>query len=123
MKKLILILVAAFSLSAASAQNRNDQYNKGWNNDQWRDQPSYGNNRVRDNDRDRYNRQADYDRMNRDYDRRINDYRNDRSLSRYERQRRIDDAERERQQKAKSFGTGVIVGGIAAVILGAIISH
>ena len=61
--------------------------------------------------------------MNQQYDQRENGYRNDRSLNSYERQRRIDAVERERQQKQKSFGKGLVVGGIAAIILGAIISN
>jgi len=131
MKKLILMLATAFSFAAVSAQSRNDNYNRddryqaaqqdNWNNDrqgQWKDQ-AYNSRSNRDA---QYKRQADYDRMNQQYDQRINGYRNDRSLNSYERQRRIDEAERERQQKKKSFGTGFVVGGIAAIILGAIIS-
>lgn len=68
------------------------------------------------NNRDR--QAAEMDRMNRDYDRRINDYRNDRSMDDRERNRRIADVERERNDKLKSFGGGVIVGGILGVLLG-----
>jgi len=137
MKKIFtLILVAAglLSVNAASAQNRNDRYNKqdrypvnqqndNWNNNQRNQSKDYGynNQRGRNNDYDRQ-RQAEYDRMNQEYDRRIDGYRNDRRLDRYERNRRIQQAEQERQQKAKSFGTGVVVGGIAAILLGVLIS-
>lgn len=60
--------------------------------------------------------------MNKDYDRRIDGYRNDRSLNWYERDRRINQAEQERKQKAKAFGTCVVVGGIAVVFLGVLIA-
>ncbi len=130
MKKLIIILAAVLSVNAASAQSRYDnrdgyqpaQTRDSWNTNDQDQQRTYGYN---DNRRrsDQYRRQAEYDRMNQQYDQRINGYRNDRSLSSYERQRRINDAERERQQKEKSFGTGLIVGGLAALVLGAIISN
>jgi len=143
MKKLLVIAIAAFSFTAASAQNRNDNYrqdrypadqrNDGWDNKDQRqsNDHAYGRNDDRDqrsNDRgygrnDDRNRQAEFDRMNRQYDQRINGYRNDRSLNRYERDRRIREAEMERQQQSRSFGKGMIVGGVAAVILGAILSH
>ena len=132
MKKLILILATALSFSAVSAQNRNDdryrdqypatQTRDDWNNndrDQRRDR-DYGNNNRR---YEQARRQAEYDRMNQQYNDRINRYRNDRSMDRYERQRRIEEAERERQQKSKSFGKGLIVGGLAALVIGAIISN
>ena len=61
--------------------------------------------------------------MNQQYDLEINGYKNDRSLSSYERDRRIHGAEQERQQKLKGFGTGVVIGGIAVVLLGALIGH
>ena len=102
-------------------QQSNNNYgysDRGYNDRGYNDR---GYNRRQRNDD--YRRQAEYDRMNQQYDQRINVYRNDHSLNRYERQQRIEQAERERQQKAKSFGTGVIVGGIAAIILGAIISN
>jgi len=146
MKKIFtLMLVAAglLTFNAASAQNRNNrngnqdvyqvnQPNGQWNqggrnqsNGQW-DQNGrnrskdygYDNQRGRNND---YQRQAEYDRMNQDYDRRIDGYRNDRRLNNYERNRRIQEAEYERQQKAKAFGKGVVVGGIAAILIGVLI--
>lgn len=132
MKKLLLILATVLSFSAVSAQDRdNDRYRDqqypttqdNWNNNndqgQWRNRDySYNNKRY-----ERARRQAEYGRMNQQCDERINGYRNDRSLSSYERQRRIDQVERERQQKAKSFGKGLIVGGLAALVIGAIISN
>ena len=133
MKKLIIILAAVLTVGVASAQNRHDDYDNrdryqptqdrgDWNNNdqgQWRDR-DYGNNNRR---YEQARRQAEYDRMNQQYNERINRYRNDRSMDRYERQRRIEEAERERQQKSKSFGKGLIVGGLAALVIGAIISN
>jgi len=140
MKKIFtLMLVAAglLSFNAASAQNKNNRYgNQGgyqvnqpngqWNQNGRNQSKDYGynNQRERNNDYNRqeeYRRQAEYDRMNQDYDRRIDGYRNDRRLNRYERDRRIQEAEYERQQKAKSFGKGMVVGGIAAIVLGVLI--
>jgi len=140
MKKLLVIAIAAFSFTAASAQNGNDNYrqdrypvdqrNDGWYNKQ-PDDHGYG----RDDDRNRQsndhgygrnddrNRQAAFDRMNRDYDQRINGYRSDRSMNRYERDRRIREAEMERQQQSRSFGKGMVVGGVVGLILGAVLSH
>ena len=133
MKKLIFIFIAFISFNGLYAQqgdNRgrmndryesnntkysNDRRDNGYSNDQ-----AYG---RRDNRFDDRRRQADMQRMNREYDQRINGYRNNRSMNAYERERRIRDAERERQQKAKSFGTGLVVGGIAGVLLGVLIAH
>ena len=145
MKKIFtLMLVAAglLTFNEASAQNRNKRYDQGgyevnqpngqWDqggrnqtNGQW-DQNGrnrskdygYNNQKGRNND---YQRQAEYDRMNREYDNRIDGYRKDRRLDRYERDRRIQEAELERQQKAKAFGKGVVVGGIAAILIGVLI--
>lgn len=134
MKKLIIILTAVMSFNAATAQNRNGGYNNGndrhqqtqvqSNRDnngrgQWDDR-TYNNNRRNDQygRNDQYNRQAGYDRMNREYDQQVTVYRNDRSLSQYERQRRINEVERQRQEKAKSFGKGLVVGGLAAILIG-----
>lgn len=146
-----MILVAAGLLifNAASAQNRNNRYeNQGgyqvnqpngqWDqssnqypNGQWDqnrryESRDYGYNkqRRRNNDYNRqeeYRRQAEYDRMNQECDSRIEAYRNDRRLDRYERDRRIQQVEYERQQKAKAFGKGVVVGGIAAILIGVLI--
>ena len=113
-------------------QNGGQQSNDQWNqdgrrqsNDQWNQNGrhqskdyGYNNQRGRNND---YQRQAEFDRMNQDYDRRIDGYRNDRRMNGYERNRRIQEAEYERQQKARSFGNGMVVGGIAAIVLGVLI--
>ncbi len=139
MKKLMIILIAALSFNASSAQSRNDSH-KGqdryqvnqtkdnrYNNDQghsndyaYNKSNNYNNSKSRNDD---HNRQAEYDRMNQQYDQRVNGYRNDRSLNTYERDRRINEAEQERQQKSKGFGGGLIVGGIAGVLLGLLIGH
>ncbi len=134
MKKIFtLILIAAGLLffNAASAQKRNGRYNDqgGYQvnqpSDQWnqngRQQSKgygYNNQRGRNND---YKRQAEYDRMNQECDQRIEGYRNDRSMNRYERNRRIQEVEMEREQKRKAFGNGMVVGGIAAILLGVLI--
>ncbi|MEO7307997.1 MAG: hypothetical protein ABIR78_07710 [Ferruginibacter sp.] len=102
-------------------QRRNDDYNRQGCNDDYNRQGRNDdyNRQGRNND---YNRQAECDRMNQEYDRRIDVYRNDRRMNGYERNRRIQEAEYERQQKNKAFGTGVVVGGIAAILLGVIIA-
>jgi uncharacterized protein YxeA len=125
MKKLMIILVASLSITAASAQGRNDNYNKqeryqqrqskdNWyNKDQHQSNDhAYGKGNVYTNNGrgDDRNRQAEYDRMNQQYDRRINGYRNDRSLNSYERDRRIRAAEQERQQQSNGFGKGLVIG-------------
>ncbi len=151
MKKIFtLMLVAAglLTFNEASAQNRNKRYDQGgyqvnqpngqWNqndrhqsNGQW-DQNGrnrskdygYNNQKGRNNDHQRqedYRRQAEYDRMNQECDQRIEGYRNDRRIDRYERDRRIQQVEYERQQKAKAFGKGMVVGGIAAILIGVLI--
>ena len=136
MKKFItLILFAAATISQASAQSKNhkdngynnqDRYQVNQHNDNWRNNDrkqskdyGYNGNKGRNDD---YKRQAEYDRMNREYDSRIDGFRNDRRLNRYERDRRIQQAEQERQQKVKAFGTGVVVGGLAAILLGVLIA-
>lgn len=142
MKKIFtLMLIAAgmFSFNAASAQYRNDRYgnqnsypvnqsNGQWNNNGHQQNKDYGydNNRRRNRDYNRqeeYRRQQEYDRMNQQCDEQIQVYRNDRSLNRYERDRRIQQVEYERQQKSKVFGKGLVVGGIAAIVIGAIFAH
>lgn len=133
MKKLIIILIAAVSFNAASAQSRNDHYqqqdrkavtqsrdNQNYHNQYHSNDYAYNNNSGQKNDR---NRLADYDRINRQYDQRINVYRNDRSISVYERDRRIHEVELQRQQSLKSFGGGAIVGGIAGFLLGVLVAH
>ena len=133
MKKLIIILIAAVSFNAASAQGWNNNYRKQDRNQvtQTRDtrnynEQSYSKDYAYNNNNDqRYDRnhQADYDRINQQYDQRINGYRNDRSLNGYDRERRIRGAEMERQQSLRPFGGGAIVGGIAGFILGVLVSH
>lgn len=132
MKKLIIILIAAVSFNAASAQSMNASYHKqdrkqviqtrdprNYNNQSYSKDYAYNNNEQKF---DR-NRQADYDRINQQYDQRINGYRNDRSLSAYDRDKRIHAAEMERQQSLRSFGGVAIVGGIAGFLLGVLVSH
>ena len=133
MKKLIIILIAAISFNAASAQSRNDSYhtkdrrqvtptrdNSNYNDQYRANDYAYNNNSGRNDDR---NHQAEYDRMNQQFDQRINGYKNDRSLSRYDRNRRIHEAEQERQQQSRSFGTGLVVGGIAGLLFGVLAGH
>ncbi|HEY5393054.1 MAG TPA: hypothetical protein VIJ57_13100 [Hanamia sp.] len=133
MKKLIIILVAAVSFNAASAQNMNASYrqqdrrqvvqtrdNHNYNDQYHSNDYAFNNNRGQKIDR---NRQVEYDRINQQYDQRINGYRNDRSINAYERDRRIRAAEMERQQSLRSFGGGAVVGGIAGFLLGVLVSH
>ena len=132
MKKLIIILIAAISFSAASAQSRNNSHytqdrrqvthrdSHNYNNANRSNDYAYNNNNQWKNDRDRQNAS---DGMNKQYDQKINGYRNDRSLSANERDRRIREAEQERQQQPKSFGTGAIIGGVAGFLLGVLVSH
>ncbi|HUZ61676.1 MAG TPA: hypothetical protein VMU83_23060 [Hanamia sp.] len=131
MKKLIIILIAAISFNAASAQSRNASYrqqdrkqvtqtrdNHNYNNQSHSKDYAYNNGQKYDR-----NRQVEYDRINQQYDQRINGYRNDRSINTYQRDRRIRAAEIERQQSLRSFGGGAIVGGIAGFLLGVLVSH
>ena len=133
MKKLIIILVAAISFNAASAQNMNASYRQqdrrqviqtrddhNYDNQYHSNDYAFNNNRDQKNDR---SRQGEYDRINQQYDQRINGYRNDRSINAYERDRRIRAAEMERQQSLRSFGGGAVVGGIAGFLLGVLVSH
>ena len=129
MKKLIIILIAAVSFNAASAQSKNASYRKqitqtrdtrNYTDQSYSKDYAYNNNSGQKYD---HNRHADYDRINQQYAQRINGYRNDRSLSAFDRDRRIHAAEMERQQSLKSFGGGAIVGGIAGFLLGVLVSH
>jgi hypothetical protein len=144
MKKLIIIIIAAISFNAASAQSRNGTYKKqdrgqvtqAKNNHNYNDQSgsngyaynnshnnrdyAYNNNYGKNDDRDR---QAQYDRVNRQYDQRINEYDNDRSINSRERYRRINEAQQERQRSLAGFGTGAVAGGVVGFILGALVSH
>jgi|SRR6185437_3169249 len=132
MKKLIIILVAAISFNAASAQNMNASYRQqdrrqvqtrddhNYNDQYHSNDYAFNNNRDQKNDR---SRQGEYNRINQQYDQRINGYRNDRSINAYERDRRIRPVEMERQQSLGSFGGGAVVGGIAGFLLGVLVSH
>jgi hypothetical protein len=130
MKKLIIILAAVLSISAASAQNRNvsyngrDSYQATQTTGNWNDNGRGGDQAYNNNDKrnDQYNRPAVYDRTNGQYDQRDNGYRDDRSGKSYERQRRMNDGQVERQQSRGSFTTGLVVGGLAALLVGALIS-
>jgi hypothetical protein len=148
MKKIIAFAITFLSVTAIFAQSRKDDrsYNQSrqviLGNDHNSRNDSYASGRNNDrnvgynqrNDRndgyaqrnDRYSeqqRREEMDRVNSDYDRRINDYRNDRSINTYERDRRIYQAENERKEKLKSFAGGAVVGAIAGVLLGVVLSH
>ena len=150
MKKIIAFAIGLFSVTAIFAQSRNDRFgnyndsrnvvvgrsydshNGGYNsNDYGYNSNSYGYNsniynypsQRNDNRYDDQRRREQMDRINRDYDNRINDYRRDRSINAYERDRRIQQADYERNQKLKSFAGGAVVGAIAGVILGSVLSH
>src|ERR1700754_1041319 len=109
MKKLLILLAATLSVSAAFSQQRNDGgYNSNRNqsreirssnmhkdNQSYQHGYAYNNNNDRDNHyngNDERDRRAEIDRVNREYDQRINGYRNDRSINSYERDRRIREA-------------------------------
>jgi hypothetical protein len=149
MKKIIAFAVSFLSVTAIFAQSRNDHNNRAYNESRQvilgsgHGSANNGYGYPRSNDRndvyayghgnDRYNQQRDryeeqrrreeMDRVNSEYDRRVIDYRNDRSINNYERQRRIDQAERERKEKLKSFAGGAVVGAVAGVLLGVVLSH
>ena len=150
MKKIIAFAIGLFSVTAIFAQNR-DHNNRGGNYNNSRDvvmgreygshNNGYNSNNVynyhsqrdnngynhpsqrNDNRYDEQRRREERDRINHDYDRRIDEYRHDRSINSYERDRRINQAERERSEKLKSFAGGAVVGAIAGVILGTVLSH
>ncbi len=134
-------------------QNRNDRYNnqdrypanqpdQNWNYGGQQQSRDYGYNDRRQCNRD-YRRQAEYDRRNQQCDNRNVGYGNDgygntgygtdgygndsygngRSNNPYERNRRMQEPEQGNQQKTKAFGKGLVVGGIAAILIGAILSH
>jgi len=144
MKKILVLLMAVFSVSAAFSQNgyyrtdrqngstyyhrdynsQNNGYNNGYNtysqNNGYYGQNQYGYNQNRYDER---YRRAEIDRINRECDQQIIGYRNDGRLSSYERQRRIQEIERSRQSRIGSFGGGVVVGALATLVLGAILHH
>jgi hypothetical protein len=124
MKKLLFILIAALSFTAASAQQRNfdrkDQgygqataQRDGWNNNSQPQQKDYGYNRDRNYD----NRQDGQFDRNKGYDKRDN--RNDNYGYGRERDRRVQQAP---QQQTNGLGKGLIIGGIAGVLLGVLLS-
>ena len=153
MKKIFILSIAMLSFTAMFAQQRSNDWrtdrnqstnvrtsndrNDGRYNDNhvynqqdrnYNDRSNgYGDRNNGYNDRNNnYNdreRQMNIDRVNREYDQRINEYRNDRRINSYERDRRIRQAEYERSQRVNSFGKGVVVGAVATIILGAILSH
>ena len=136
MKKLFTLLLTVGSFTAVFAQGsrNNDRNNNGYgqhnndvvmNNDHGR---NYGNAPVYNypspssrgtNDRDR---QQDWDHKNNDYDRRGNDYGYGSPAPVYDRDRRVYE-QRDRKDNNGSFATGAVVGGIAGVLLGVLISH
>jgi hypothetical protein len=135
MKKIITLVIAFFSATALFAQwndgGHNDHfgnYNNSGNSVSSRD--GYSNNNVYnypvqsyDHRYDDQRRKEDMDRMNGNYDRRINDYRNDRSIGVYERNRGYERGRYERNSNLKSFAGGAVVGAVAGVLLGAVLSH
>jgi hypothetical protein len=148
MKKIFAFAIAFLSVTALFAQSRNNRYDRNYNESgnvvSGRDYSSHkynGYSSHNDNgysshnevynypnqrNNDRYNDQRkreEMDRINSDYNRRINDYRNDRSINAYERDRRIREAENERSEKLRSFAGGAVVGAVAGVLLGMVLSH
>ena len=129
MKKFLVLLMAVFTVSAAFSQNYQRDYrsNRSQTVVTYRDgyHTRSQNNGYYDNGRN-YNesyRRAEIARINRDYDQRVNRYRNNRYMNSIERERRIREMEYERNQRLKSFGGGVVVGALATLVLGAILSH
>jgi hypothetical protein len=97
----------------------NNGYNSQNGNYNYNNYPS----QRRDNRYNEQRRREEMDRINRDYDRRIDEYRRDRSINTYERDWRIQQAQSERSEKLKSFAGGAVVGAIAGVLLGTVLSH
>lgn len=132
MKKLLIILIAAVSFSAASAQSSNDRYyrqdrgqvmqqdTRNYGDQRQSDGYAYNNNNGWKNDRDR---QAGYGPINQQYDQRIDRYRNDHTFRPYERDNNIRGAEFGRQPQSRAIGTGTIIGGVAGFLLGVLVSH
>jgi len=105
--------------------NNNYGYNDRGYNDRGYNNRGYNDRRYNDRRQreEEYRRQQEIDRMNQQCDQQIEVYRNDRSMNGYERNRRIQQVEYERQQKQKAFGKGLVVAGIAAIIIGSIFAH
>ena len=137
MKKLIIILIAATSFNAASAQTSYNSYKKQDRHQvtQTNDNYDYSNQSLpRDynayhktddhkdyafnspyNRNEDQNRQGQYDQADRRYDQKIRDYQNDRSIKASERNRRNNDAQQERQRSR--------AGGVVGFLLGVLVSH
>ena len=132
MKKLLIILIAAVSFSAASAQSSNDRYyrqdrgqvvqqdTRNYNGQRQSNDYAYNNNNGWKNDRDQ---QAAYDRMNQQHDQRNDGYKNDRQIRAYGNDREIRNADVRRPQTSRSLATGTIIGGVAGFLLGVLVSH
>lgn len=99
-------------------QAGNDRMNQGYD----KRNDGYGNDRM-NQQYDKRNDGYGNDRMNQQYDKRNDGYGNDRSFNQYDRTRRIQEPVRGSDQKTKAFGTGMVVGGLAVVLLGALLSH
>ncbi len=121
MKKLFFILLAGLYINASSAQSRNDHYDKDyayqghqqndqWNNNDRHDQKDFGYSNSNDRNNN-YGYQKQHDHFNRQYDRRDDRYQKDYRVGQYEHGRQ------------GSFGTGLVVGGAAAILLGVLIAH
>lgn len=104
---------------SSNAYRSNNGYNSQNGHYNYNNYPS----QRRDNRYNDQRRREEMDRINGDYDRRIDEYRRDRSINTYERDRRIQQAQRERSEKLKSFAGGAVVGAIAGVLLGTVLSH
>jgi len=135
MKKLFTLLLTIGSFTAVFAQggHNNDRENNGYgqrnndvvmNNDHGR---NYGSapvyNYPSDRGTENRGRHQDMDRRNKDYDQRGNDYGYGRPAPVYDRDRRVNEVQRDRRDNNGSFATGAVVGGIAGVLLGVLISH
>ncbi|MEO7119473.1 MAG: hypothetical protein ABIY62_00165 [Ginsengibacter sp.] len=132
MKKLFIILIAAASFSAASAQGSNNRYNsqdrsqvtqrdtRNYNDQRQSNNYAYNNNNGWKNDRDH---QVVNDHMNQQYDQRTYGYRNERTARHGDGDRLIKSSEYGTQERSRSIGTGAIIGGVAGLLIGVLISH
>ena len=101
------------------------RYNDRRCNDRGYNDRGYNDRRQRNEE---YRRQAEYDRRNQQWDNGNNGYGNDgygndRSNNGYGNNRSMQDNDQQSQQKTKAIGKGLIVGGIAAILIGAVLSH